>query len=380
VNVLLICTEKLPVPNIRGGAIQTYIGGVTKQLSQHHQVTIIGRSDPSLLSDESVGGVRYVRVPSDGMFELYLEGVINFIAQSGQQYDLIHIFNRPRMVLPVRGVAANSRIILSMHNDMFNPTKLSPEEGRAVIAHTETIITISNFIGQEIERYFPEAKPKLRTIYSAVDLDRFAPWMESNTSRQSRQELRDQYQLQSKKIILFVGRLSRNKGPHVLVRAMSHLRHPDACLVVVGGAWYSDHRVSDYIGYVRALAERSTLPVITTGYIDAQDIHRWFCAADVFVCTSIWDEPLARVHYEAMAAGLPFITTARGGNPEIIINDNGILVTNPEDPLEYAEKLNNLLSNMENSRKMGQRGRRLTEQQFHWGRVAQEILSVWGST
>ncbi|WP_152391861.1 glycosyltransferase family 4 protein [Paenibacillus guangzhouensis] len=378
-NVLLICTEKLPVPNIRGGAIQTYIGGVTKQLSEHHQVTIIGKSDPTLLSDESVGGVRYVRVPSDGMFELYLEGVIHFISTSGQNYDLIHIFNRPRMVLPVRGVAANARIILSMHNDMFNPTKLTTEEGRAVIAHTETIITISNYIGQEIERYFPEAKPKLRTIYSAVDLDRFAPWIESNTARQSRQEIRDQYQLQSKKIILFVGRLSRNKGPHVLVRAMSHLRHPDACLVVVGGAWYSDHRVSDYIGYVRALAERSTLPVITTGYIDAHDIHRWFCAADVFVCTSIWDEPLARVHYEAMAAGLPFITTARGGNPEIIINDNGLLISNPEDPLEYAEKLNNMLSNMENSRKMGLRGRRLTEQRFHWQRVAQDILSVWGT-
>lgn len=378
-NVLMICTEKLPVPNIKGGAIQTYIGGVTRQLSQHHQITIIGRSDPELLPDESVQGVRYIRVPSDGLFELYLEGVINSISQSGQEYDVIHIFNRPRMVIPVRRVAPNARIILSMHNDMFNPAKLSNEEGQAVIAHTETIVTISSFIGKEIVRFFPEAEPKLRTIYSGVDLDRFAPWMESASARQSRQELRNQYQLESKKVILFVGRLSRNKGPHVLVRAMSHLHHSDACLVVVGGAWYSDHRVSDYIGYVRALAERSPLPVITTGYIDAQEIHRWFCAADVFVCTSIWDEPLARVHYEAMAAGLPFITTARGGNPEIIMNDNGMLITNPEDPLEYAEKLNNMLANIENSRKMGLRGRRLTEQQFHWDRVAQDILSVWGN-
>ena len=163
----------------------------------------------------------------------------------------------------------------------------------------------------------------------------------------------------------------------MLVRAMSHLRHQDAVLVVVGGAWYSDNRVSDYIAYVRALASRSQLPVLTTGYVDAHEVHRWFCAADIFVCTSIWDEPLARVHYEAMAAGLPFITTARGGNPEVILNDNGMLVTDPYNPLEYADKLDKMLSNMDQCHQMGLRGRRLAEQRFTWDRVAQDILSVW---
>ncbi|MCE5172725.1 glycosyltransferase family 4 protein [Paenibacillus profundus] len=377
-NVLIICTEKLPVPNIRGGAIQTYIGGVAQQISSHHRLTILGRSDPELLGDEIVNGIRYVRVPSDGLFDKYAEGVIQFLNQRTEHYDLIHIFNRPRMVLPVRNSSPHSRIVLSMHNDMFHPAKIHHEEAHAVIANVERIVTISNFIGREILRYYPQAEPKLRTIYSGVDLNRFAPWMESQSAHQERQTLRAQHQLESKKVILFVGRLSRNKGPHVLVRAMSQLKHSDAVLVVVGGAWYSDNRVSDYIAYVRALAERASLPVVTTGYVEAHDVHRWFCAADVFVCTSIWDEPLARVHYEAMAAGLPFITTARGGNPEVIMNDNGLLITDPDNPLEYAEKLNQLLSNMDNARQMGLRGRRLTEQRFNWDRVAQEILSVWG--
>ncbi|MCG7405806.1 glycosyltransferase family 4 protein [Paenibacillus sp. ACRRX] len=377
-NVLIICTEKLPVPNIRGGAIQTYIGGVAQKISAHHRLTILGRSDPELLPDEVVNGIRYVRVPSDGIFDKYAEGVVQFLNQRTEHYDLIHIFNRPRLVLPVRNTSPQSRIVLSMHNDMFNPAKIHPDEAQAVITTLERIVTISNFIGNEILRYYPQAQPKLRTIYSGVDLDRFAPWMESQTALHERQVLRAQHQLESKKVILFVGRLSRNKGPHVLVRAMSQLKHSDAVLVVVGGAWYSDNRVSDYIAYIRSLAERASLPVVTTGYVEAHDVHRWFCAADVFVCTSIWDEPLARVHYEAMAAGLPFLTTARGGNPEVIINDNGLLITNPDSPLEYAEKLNQLLSNMDHARQMGLRGRRLTEQRFHWDRVAQEILSVWG--
>ena len=182
----------------------------------------------------------------------------------------------------------------------------------------------------------------------------------------------------NKKVILFVGRLSRNKGPHVLVRAMDHIKHQDAVLVIVGAAWFSDDRISDYIAYLRAMAERSPIPVMTTGYVQAQDVHKWFCAADVFVCTSIWEEPLARVHYEAMAAGLPLITTARGGNPEIIRGNNGVIIQDPENPVEYAEHINAMLSNLGNAGKMGLQGRKLVEENFTWNHVAGNILEVWG--
>jgi spore coat protein SA len=264
-----------------------------------------------------------------------------------------------------------------MHNDMFKPEKIHKDEGTAAIEQAERIITISNYIGSSIAHYFPQAETKLRTIYSGVDLSLFAPWTESAYSLQARESIRTEHQLTSKKIILFVGRLSRNKGPHVLVRAMSHLKHPDATLVIVGGAWYSDNTISDYVAYVRALAERSPIPVLTTGYVQAHDVHRWFCASDIFVCTSIWQEPLARVHYEAMAAGLPFITTNRGGNAEIVRNNNGVLIANPEDPIEYAHNLNHMLSDLNLSRQMGLNGRRMVEQNFTWERVAKDILSVW---
>jgi spore coat protein SA len=376
-NILMICTEKLPVPNIRGGAIQTYICGVASLLSKHHQITILGRTDPDLLNEDVTDGIRYVRVNSDGVLDLYVQGVIGFLSQSQEQYDIIHIFNRPKLIAAVHEAAPGARIILSMHNDMFNPAKISKAEGSAAIEQAERIITISNYIGSAISEYFPQAEPKLKTIYSGVDLSKFAPWTESQYSLQARESIRTEHNLASKKIILFVGRLSRNKGPHVLVRAMSHLRHSDAALVIVGGAWYSDNTISDYVAYVRALAVRSPIPVITTGYVQAHDVHRWFCASDIFVCTSIWQEPLARVHYEAMAAGLPFLTTNRGGNPEIVRGNNGILITDPEDPMEYAHHLNLLLSDLHSSRQMGLNGRRMVEQHFTWQRVADDILSVW---
>lgn len=371
----MICTEKLPVPPIRGGAIQTYINGVVGLLSKQHKITLLGRTDVDLPREEVVNGIRYVRVDSEGIFELYARGVIEFVRQN--HYDVIHIFNRPRLVSLIREAAPNARIILSMHNDMFQPSKISNEEGRIAVEQTERIITISNYIGRTICEYFPQAVSKIRTIYSGVDLDRFVPYYQSNNARQIREQLRSNHNINSKKVILFVGRLSPKKGPHVLIRAMSVLRRSDAVLVVVGGSWYSENRVSDYVAYVRAIAARSPIPVLTTGYVPADQIHHWYWASDIFACTSLWQEPLARVHYEAMAAGLPFITTNRGGNSEIVMNNNGLLIENPEEPGEYVQKLNQLLSDRELGQRMGKNGRHVAEQHFRWNRVASEILAVW---
>lgn len=377
-NVLMICTEKLPVPNIRGGAIQTYICGVASMIGQRHRLTILGRTDPDLPDAESVDGIQYVRVRSDDSFELYAQNVLDFLHGTQEQYDVIHIFNRPRLVGTVRQAAPNARLFLSMHNDMFKPEKISFEEGIDAIEKLERIVTISNYIGRTICDHFPEAVPKVRTIYSGVDLSRFTPWLKSDATRQERESLRGQYDISNKKVVLFVGRLTRNKGPHVLIKALEHVEHDNAALVIVGGTWYHNETAfSDYVSYMRALAARSKIPVIMTGYVPAHEVHRWFYAGDVFVCTSIWEEPLARVHFEAMAAGMPFLTTARGGNPEVLHEDNGILIQDPNDPHEYANHLNYLLSDIDRARQMGMRGRQLVERHFTWDRVAREIMDVW---
>ncbi len=117
---------------------------------------------------------------------------------------------------------------------------------------------------------------------------------------------------------------------------------------------------------------------MATGFVAPSEIQNWFAAADLFVCTSLWQEPLARVHYEAMAAGLPIITTARGGNAEVIeVGVNGLVVENPEDPSCFVEKISEVLSNKTWMKKMGEKGREKSLSQYKWDRVASEILDVW---
>lgn len=375
-KVLMICTEKLPVPPIRGGAIQTYISGIVDQLATQHDLTILGITDPQLPKSETVKKVRYVRVAGLDL-NVYLKGILTFLKNNS--FDLIHIFNRPRLVNPIRQIAPKARIILSMHNDMFGQDKISPQEAAAAIDHVEKIVTVSDYVGKTICQHYPQAKPKVQTIYSGVDLKLFVPYSQSKQAKLIRQKIRKKHRLESKKVILFIGRLSPKKGADVLVRAMWDVakKHRNAALVIVGGSWYSKDKVSDYIAYIRSLAKRSPIPIITTGYVPADQIHHWFWAGDLFVCTSQWEEPLARVHYEAMAAGLPFITTARGGNPEVVMNGNGLIVKKPDDPKEFAQKINKILSDKREAERMGRSGRKLVEGRFSWKRVAKDVLGVW---
>jgi spore coat protein SA len=379
-NILMICTEKLPVPSVRGGAIQTYIDGVSPILSKRHNLTILGVDDPILPNNETLAGIDYVRVPGK-LPDIYIKHVEAYLKNNANQFDLIHVFNRPKFIPPIREVAPEARLILSMHNDMFLLEKIDPSVAVAAIESLERIVTVSNYVGQTIAKQYPQAEPKLKTIYSGVDIKRYIPSSESVRKRE-RDALRRQHKLQGKKVILFVGRLTAKKGVDRLVLAMNSLKkkHSDLALVLVGSKWYSDEGISDYVAYVHALAQRSPVPVITTGFVDPKEVHKWFWAGDVFVCTSLWQEPLARVHYEAMAAGLPIITTARGGNPEVIQSrENGLVVQNPENPEEFVRSISTVLSDSALRKHMSTTGQQFAIQNYGFERVATDILSVWES-
>ena len=375
-NILMICTEKLPVPPVLGGAIQTYIHGILPYLEKKHTITVLGIQHKSLPNKETIKGISYIRVPGT-TFDIYQENIVNYLHSN--KFDIIHIFNRPRLVLQVRKQAPSAKIVLSMHNDMFNHNKISPDEAEAVLDEVSNIITVSDYVGNVIKELYPQASTKLHTIYSGVDTSRFLPGHHPKM-KNIRQKIRSKHGLEDKTVILFTGRLSRNKGVDRLVRAIPEIakKHKNIALVIVGSKWFSENGTTDYIAYVKSLAKRLPIPVIATGFVPPTDIQNWFAAADLFVCTSIWEEPLARVHYEAMASGLPIITTARGGNPEVVNpNKNGLIVDNPEDPKHFATKIKEMLSDKKAMKQMGETGREFALAYYQWERVASEVLHVW---
>lgn len=118
--------------------------------------------------------------------------------------------------------------------------------------------------------------------------------------------------------------------------------------------------------------------VIFVGFVPPAEIGPWYLAADLFVCPSQWEEPLARVLYEAMAAGLPILASARGGNGEAVEDGvNGLLVRPHDQPEAYVAALGRLLQDADLRLRLGQAGRRRLEASFTWERVARDFQALY---
>lgn len=371
-KIALICTEKLPVPPIAGGAIQLYIDGILPYLSGQHDITVYCVQHPKLPELETRDNVRYIRIKgaTDTTYVNNLKSILK------PEFDLIHVFNRPRFLAALSEGLPDSKFSLSLHNEMFHVGKISDEAALKCIERSEFINTVSQYIANTVTQRFPAAEAKMRVVYSGVDTLSYHPgWTEEGA--RFRQAMKQRYGLQDYKVVLYVGRLSVKKGVHVLLRAMDSVMksHNNTALVIAGSKWYGKNDVDDYTRSIREQAKSLPGPVIFTGFIPPADIPDYYSVGDVFVCASQWSEPLARVHYEAMAAGLPIITTNRGGNAEVVSGyGNGIVIDEYDNPDVMAQHIRNLLDNPKMSLDMGVAGRKLAEERFRWERVAAEIF------
>lgn len=392
-KIALVCTEKLPVPPVAGGAIQMYMDGILPYLSPHHDITVFCVQHPSLPPEETRENVRYIRVPGKSQ-SIYIRNIVeNITASAGMDeapYDLIHVFNRPKFLLTLSERFPGCKFSLSLHNEMMHAEKISDEAGLRCIEKCEFINTVSRYIADTVTSRFPSAEGKVRVVYSGVDPARFSPpWTHEGAAK--KYEMRSKYGLLDYRVILYVGRLSIKKGVHVLVDAMEKVMrtHPDTALVIAGSKWYGSNAGDEYTEMLRKQVLKLPGPVVFTGFIPPSDIADYYCLGDIFVCASQWNEPLARVHYEAMAAGIPIITTNRGGNAEVITGaaecneagtaaNCGIVLDRYNDPEAMADRICFLLDNPDVAAAMGRKGRQLAEDKYNWARVAAEIFAGTG--
>lgn len=374
-KIALICTEKLPVPAIAGGAVQLYIDGILPALSKVHDLTVFCVQYPGLPDEEEVDGVRYVRVPGQSRVEY----ITHIQLKMTEQYDLIHVFNRPNYVMKLSEHLPETKFSLSLHNEMFLPEKIAIHSAVNCINKVEFITTVSRFIADGVRKLYPIADKKLFPVYSGVDTEIFAPVF-SEDGQRNKAMLKQKLGLEDKKVILFVGRLSVKKGVDKLLNAMKKVMDSrgDTALVVVGSKWYGHNKPDDYTRSVETLSKSLDGRVVFTGFLPPSQIPMYFSLGDVFICPSQWNEPLARVHYEAMAAGLPIITTNRGGNAEVVQGwGNGIIIDDYANADVFAEQILKLLNDPSAGLEMGRRGRALAEERYTWKRVADDLMKLF---
>jgi UDP-glucose:(heptosyl)LPS alpha-1,3-glucosyltransferase len=167
----------------------------------------------------------------------------------------------------------------------------------------KAVICNSEMVKQEVQRWFGVADDKLHVIYSGVNLNEFHPDM-----RRHRADVRTRHAIPSQAtLFLFVGSGFERKGVAILIEAMAAL--PQAYLLVVG----HDKNLSTYQRYAQRLgvAER----IVFAG--PRPDVKAYYGAADAFALPTLYD-PFPNVVLEAMASGLPVITSTKSGGAEIV--------------------------------------------------------------
>ncbi|MBU3184314.1 glycosyltransferase family 4 protein [Clostridium estertheticum] len=378
-KIAIICTEKLAYPPINGGAVQMYLEGALPMLSKLHEITVFSIQDPKLPNRAFENNVKYIRLPARTSDE-YILGVKKFLTN---EFDLVHVFNRPRWV-PFLSRGLTCAFSLSLHNEMFGHKKISNELASACINRVSFITTVSGFIADGVKQLYPFAKEKLHPVYSAVDCNLYKPVCNNDVKDSSRNILRAKYGLKDYKTVLYVGRLTPKKGTHIVLDAMNSVMesHPNTALMIIGSKWYGGNQPTDYVKLLKRISKELKGPVIFTGFLSPYEIPKYYSIGDIFVNLSQWREPLARVHYEAMAAGLPIITTNRGGNAEVMEDGiNGFVINGNdcENPRVLERNILRLLNNKELCLELGANGRKLAEEKYNFNRLANDLLKLFDS-
>jgi UDP-glucose:(heptosyl)LPS alpha-1,3-glucosyltransferase len=179
---------------------------------------------------------------------------------------------------------------------------------RAMFAHPNlrSVICNSRMVCDEVVRHYGVAPAKLQVIYNGIDLRAFHPGL----ADQHRRMLREQFAIpQTAPLILFVGNGFERKGVPQLLRAFSRMQRQDACLLVVGG----DRKLAAAQQLARQLGiERR---VRFSG--PQADVKPFYGAADAFALPTLYD-PFPNAALEALACGLPLLTSHTCGTAELI--------------------------------------------------------------
>jgi starch synthase len=175
--------------------------------------------------------------------------------------------------------------------------------------------------------------------------------------------------------VIFVGRVTRQKGLPVLLRAAARL-DPDAQLVLCAGQADTPELAAEVDGLVAELTATRSGVVLISGMLARREVIQLLSHARVFACPSVY-EPLGIVNLEAMACGAAVVASRVGGIPEVVADGETGLLVPPDDPEALAGGLNALLRDPALAAGMGRRGRDRAAAEFSWAAIAAQTAALY---
>lgn len=258
------------------------------------------------------------------------------------------------------------------------------------------VIAVSAGMRADILRVYPELDPdRVHVVHNGIDLSGWQRPVDGDPAAEA--AVRRLGIDPARPSVVFVGRITRQKGLPYLLRAAAALP-PEVQLVLCAGAPDTPEILAEVKGLVEELRAARRGPsgsgeagvVWIEEMLPRPDLVAVLAAGTVFVCPSVY-EPLGIVNLEAMAVGLPVVGTATGGIPEVVADgETGLLVPieqatdgtgTPLDPDRFVADLGDALlravSDPEAAALMGAAGRRRAEEHFAWAAIAERTMAVY---
>ena len=339
------------------GGGEQYLSRLVEKLAERdHEIHIFANRWP--VSYKSKNNIFFHPVPAIKMFS-FLE-VLSFAFFSFKQlrrerFDVIHSFERTLYQDIYRaGDGCHRQWLIERKKidpwakRLFHPlnplhrTLLFLEKCLFQSPRLQLIIANSQRGKEEIIRHYGVPASKIRVIYNGVDLKRFNP----ENRAQYRQRMREEFGVkESDAVLLFIGSGFKRKGLPFILKSLPLLGRNDVKLLVIG---------QDNPAPYKKMAAK--LKVAERVYFvgPRQDVEKVYAAGDYFILPSVY-EPFSNACAEALASGLPVITTRMNGVAELISpGENGYIIEDPAEISEIVAILKKVLENRD-GRKNGEK-------------------------
>ena len=255
---------------------------------------------------------------------------------------------------------------------------------KTAIEMADAVIAVSKETKEDVLKYFNVEESKIKVIYNGINLQQYNITTDSSTL--------DEYGIdKSKPFVLFVGRITRQKGIIHLVNAIKYI-DPKTQIVLCAGAPDTKDIGKEMEDAVNNVKKTRHNVIWIDKMLEKEQIIQLYSHADVFCCPSIY-EPFGIINIEAMACGTAVVASAVGGIKEVVVDgETGILVPleqqkvapfEPVDPDKFARDLangiNTLISNKALRETMALKGRKRVEDYFDWSSIAKQVEDLYQS-
>jgi len=372
-KVLIISPCILPLPAVQGGAVETLIHNLLLQNENHanFEFEVVGIYHPVAFQEsKKFQKTKFIFLKESPFlikFDILLAKIIKKILQSIDEVSvqdyfwkfqilgkILHILihnNYDRVVienayyllslfeLPFIRAKYSNKYIFHIHNTIKKP------KYRSAMKSCGKILLVSEYLRKSlIQNYGEDVNHLAIVLYNGIKFskfDKYLPISEKEILRSKLGMMPDDH------IVIFAGRLTEQKGILELLEAVNNIKVKKLCLLIVGSCYFGSKLTTEFELRLFDLAKQMEDRVHFTGFVPNNDIWRYFQIADVAVVPSIREEAAGLAVIEALASGLPVITTNVGGIPEytykelcILINsDNSIVDNIRQSILDVVENL-----------------------------------------